>query len=238
LADLLARYGLVRRFLPALLTTLHLKAAPGRRCVPWRAAGRPAEEVPLGLATGAWAMRVLGPDGGLYRPAYTFLVLERLREALRRRDVYARTAGAGAILVPGCWTGRHGRTPGTASRSASERDLDPYRELAVLGADLDAAYRAVAGRLEHNDACPAALTARARPHQLPRPLPGQQHRPRRWATQTAARPHRIRDLTGPATSLVSARSCSVATQSPVRGGLARGRHTARPAVGRHRPAHE
>jgi len=48
-----------------------------------------AEEVPLGLATGAWAMRVLGPDGGLYRPAYTFLVLERLREALRRRDVYA-----------------------------------------------------------------------------------------------------------------------------------------------------
>ena len=103
--------------------------------------------------------------------------------------------------MPGCWTGRHGRTPGTASRSASERDLDPYRELAVLGADLDAAYRAVAGRLEHNDACPAALTARARPHQLPRPLPGQQHRPRRWATQTAARPHRIRHLTGPATSL-------------------------------------
>jgi len=31
-------------------------------------------------------------------------------------------------------------------------DLDPHCELAVLAEDLDAAYRAVAGRLEHNDA--------------------------------------------------------------------------------------
>ncbi len=160
-ADLLARYGLVRRFLPALLTTLHLKAAPAGADVveAWEALRSlegcrtaRADEVPLGLATGAWAMRVLGPDGGLNRPAYTFLVLERLREALRRRDVYApdsrRWGDPRARLLDGkAWQDAR---DGVAVSLG--RDLDPYRELAVLGADLDAAYRAVAGRLEHNDA--------------------------------------------------------------------------------------
>jgi len=98
LDDLLTRYSLVRRFLPALLATLQLHAAPGGTDVlaAWEALsdleGRRivrADKVPLSLATGAWTTRVVGPDGVLNRPAFTFLVLERLREALRRRDVYA-----------------------------------------------------------------------------------------------------------------------------------------------------
>ena len=70
LDDLLARYSLVRRFLPALLATLRLEASPagadvlaacealrvleGRRTVR-------ADKVPLTLATGPWAARVHGP---------------------------------------------------------------------------------------------------------------------------------------------------------------------------------
>jgi len=74
LDDLLARYSLVRRFLPALLATLRLQAAPAGTDVlaAWEALraleGRRtvrAEEAPLTLATGPWAGRVVGPG----RPA-------------------------------------------------------------------------------------------------------------------------------------------------------------------------
>ncbi len=101
LDDLLARYSLVRRFLPTLLASLRLQAAPAGVDVlaAWEALGAlegrrsvRADEVPLTLATGPWVTRVHGPDGLLHRPAFTLLVLERLREALRRRDVYATTS--------------------------------------------------------------------------------------------------------------------------------------------------
>jgi len=69
LQDLFARYSLVRRFLPALLDTLRLQAAPAGTEVlaAWEALsgleGRRtvrADEVPLTLATGAWGARVSG----------------------------------------------------------------------------------------------------------------------------------------------------------------------------------
>jgi len=52
-------------------------------------------EVPLELATGVWRRLVTGADGLLDRRAYTFCVLERLREALRRRDVFAPASKPG-----------------------------------------------------------------------------------------------------------------------------------------------
>lgn len=98
LQDFLTRYTTVRRFLPALLATLRLEAATGGADVlaAWETLksleGRRvirADEVPLALVTGPWAARVQDADGTLNRSAYTFLVLTRLREALRLRDIYA-----------------------------------------------------------------------------------------------------------------------------------------------------
>jgi len=161
LADLLGRYTTVRRFLPALLTTLQLQAAPGGtdaltaftalRHLEGRR-GVLAEEVPLVLATGPWARRCTQPDGTLNRPAYTFLVLERLREALRRRDVYApgssRWGDPRAQLLDGAaWEAARGQVTDSLTI-----DPDPLAELTMLGAELDAAYRAVASRLEENAA--------------------------------------------------------------------------------------
>ena len=161
LADLLGRYTTVRRFLPALLTTLQLQAAPGGtdaltaftalRDLEGRRGVLP-EEVPLVLATGPWARRCTQPDGTLNRPAYTFLVLERLREALRRRDVYApgssRWGDPRAQLLDGAaWEAARGQVTDSLTI-----DPDPHAELTMLGAELDAAYRAVASRLEENAA--------------------------------------------------------------------------------------
>ncbi len=159
--DLLTRYSLVRRFLPALLGTLRLQAAPGGVDVlaAWEAMrdleGRRvvrADEVSLTLATGAWTTRVVGPDGLLNRPAYTFLVLERLREALRRRDVYAPISQRWADPRARLLDGKDWETTRDEVATSLGHDLDPHRELAELAEDLDGAYRAVASRFEQNDA--------------------------------------------------------------------------------------
>lgn len=161
LADLLARYSTVRRFLPALLTTMTFQAAPGGvdqlaaftalAALEGRRTIR-AQEVPLTLATGPWQRRCTNPDATLNRPAYTFLVLERLREALRRRDVYApgstRWGDPRAQLLTGpAWEAA--RPQVTQSLALP---LDPGAKLTTLAAELDGAYRAVASRLADNDA--------------------------------------------------------------------------------------
>ena len=161
LDDLLSRYSSVRRFLPSLLATLNLHAAPGGqdalaaftalRALEGRHTVR-ADEVPLEIATGAWQHRIRDADGLLDRRAYTFLVLERLREALRRRDVYAlhseRWGDPRAKLLTGpAW---EAACPGVAQSFG--HDLDPRTELQGLSTDLDTAYRVVAGRLADNTA--------------------------------------------------------------------------------------
>jgi len=155
------RYSHVRRFLPALLDGLHLDSTAGGQTVLTALdalrsmEGRRrvhTEEVPLELATGVWRRLVTGADGLLDRRAYTFCVLERLREALRRRDVYApassRWADPRARLLTGhAWEGAREEVCRSLGHDASAD-----RELTEVTGELDAAYRAVAARLPENTA--------------------------------------------------------------------------------------
>jgi len=159
--QLLSRYSHVRRFLPALLDGLHLDSTAGGQPVLTALdalrsmEGRRrvhTEEVPLELATGVWRRLVTGADGLLDRRAYTFCVLERLREALRRRDVYApassRWADPRARLLAGhAWEGAREEVCRSLGHDASAD-----RELTEVAGELDAAYRAVAARLPENTA--------------------------------------------------------------------------------------
>src|SRR5262249_28942964 len=95
--ELLDRYRRVRRFWPCLL-----------RAVPFRArqAGRPlvhalsilaaledqrepdCSQLPLDVVSRAWRRFVVSADRTIDRRAYTLCVLHRLRDGLRRRDVF------------------------------------------------------------------------------------------------------------------------------------------------------
>jgi len=159
--QLLSRYSHVRRFLPPLLDGLHLDSTAGGQPVLTALdalrsmEGRRrvhTEEVPLELATGVWRRLVTGADGLLDRRAYTFCVLERLREALRRRDVYApassRWADPRARLLAGhAWEGAREEVCRSLGHDASAD-----RELTEVTGELDAAYQAVAARLPENTA--------------------------------------------------------------------------------------
>ncbi len=159
--QLLARYTTVRRFLPALLEGLHLDAtAAGQavlngldalRHIGGRRKIDPAE-VPLELATGVWKRLTVTDAGEVDGRAYTFCVLERLREALRRRDVFApassRWADPRARLLSGpAWEAIREQVC-----TSLNHQPDPARELIELSSELDDAYRGVAARLPGNSA--------------------------------------------------------------------------------------
>ena len=159
--DLLSRYALVRRFLPALLQTIEFDAtAAGQPVVSAVRSLRDLEgrkrvrvdDVQLEVVTSAWRPLVVLPDGEVDRRAYTFCVLDRLRDALHHHDVFvARSERWGdplAKLLSGpAWE---------SARPLICRTLDhqptPDAELTALSAELDAAYRQTVGRLPDNSA--------------------------------------------------------------------------------------
>jgi TnpA family transposase len=157
--DLLTRYSMVRQFLPRLLRTLRFGATGGGQPVldalqflrEIEGQRRPElAEAPKALITKAWKPYVLEPGQRVSRRAYTFCTLERLRDGLRRRDIYVqpgeRWGNAGANLLQGAaWE---------AARPQVCRSLghapDAGVALAQLGKGLDTAYRQTAANLPAN----------------------------------------------------------------------------------------
>ena len=149
----------VRWFLPALLKTLSFGATPAGQGVVEAMAdlakhdGQLTNVVPrLDLIPKSWRHYVLPHDGEVDKKAYVFCWLDRLRSALRRRDVFVtpslRYADARRGLLSGpTWD---------ASRLTICRSLghSPSAEatLSVLREELDDTYRTVAAKLATNSA--------------------------------------------------------------------------------------
>lgn len=94
---LLGTYGHARRFLPTFLDTIRLDC---------RKSGQPAleafealkriesmktiteDDLPLEVVSETWRALIVSEDGGVDRRAFTFCALEKIRDALRRRDVF------------------------------------------------------------------------------------------------------------------------------------------------------
>ncbi len=159
--ELGSAYGRVRRFLPALLRSIRFGATPAGE--PVAAAltylarveelGRAkAGEPPLELLTRSWRRHVVGADGAVDPKAYVFCTLERLRAALRRRDLFV----APSVRYADAWLGLLGGAAWEATRPMICRTLgqptDAQTALATLSSRLDAAYRHVAARLPGNTA--------------------------------------------------------------------------------------
>ena len=157
--DLRTRYGQVRRFLPALLESVEFAATDAGRATA-EAFGflkaiegqkRPdLSQAPRGLLTPAWERVVIGQEGRVDRRLYTFCVLERLRDGLRRRYLFVpasrRWGDPHARLLQGAaWEKVRSRVCRTLGRSHTAAP-----ELERLGKQLDEAYRRTSGNLPTN----------------------------------------------------------------------------------------
>ena len=116
------------------------------------APARAQDVAPSAVVTTAWRRYVYGANDAVDHRPYTFCVLDQLREALRRRDVFVtpswRYADPRRNLLAGAeWEAARPimcRTLGYSPR--------PEPILAALSDELDQTYRAVAARLPNNPA--------------------------------------------------------------------------------------
>jgi len=145
--------------MPALLRHVQFEAAPAGAAVAAleylrrrEATATPADVAPSAVVPKAWQRYVYPANDAVDHRAYTFCVLDQLREALRRRDVFVtpswRYADPRRSLLAGAeWE---------AARPIICRTLgySPHPEpiLAALTDELDQTYRAVAARLPSNPA--------------------------------------------------------------------------------------
>jgi len=100
----------------------------------------------------SWRRHVLPEDGGFDLHAYTFCVLDELRTALKRRDIFVARSWRYADPRAGLLDGAEWKSTRPIICRTLGLSLDPKPTLDVLAAELDRTYRAVAARLPDNPA--------------------------------------------------------------------------------------
>lgn len=158
---MMRRWKHIRLFLPRLLHTINFEGTEAGQSILealhflYTIEGRrkfDMSAVPLTCVSKSWLRLVLNSKGEVDRRAYTFCVLEGLRHALRRRDVFVspslRWSDPRAKLLQGdAWA---------SARLTVCRTLDlqatPQQELEALRHQLDEAYCRTADNLPTNAA--------------------------------------------------------------------------------------
>ena len=153
--ELAQKRATVKRFLPLLLRVIRFDANAAARplleALQWLHE-RPDHDPPIVIVDKAWQRHVLREDGRVDERAFTFCALDKLRVAIRRRDVFVSPSWRYADPQAGLLTGSEWE----AARPMICRSLGlsalPEPTLTMLAQELDATYRAVAARLPENKA--------------------------------------------------------------------------------------
>jgi Domain of unknown function (DUF4158)/Tn3 transposase DDE domain len=99
--EMVEQYGRVRRFLPRMLNDIAFKASPGGKAtleaLNYLAAlglsrKQTLDNPPLGIVTNPWKRLVFDGEKQVSRRGYTLCLLDKLQDALRRRDVYVENS--------------------------------------------------------------------------------------------------------------------------------------------------
>jgi len=159
--ELMERWRTVRRFLPTLLDSLEFQSTD---------TGKPVQEAvhflksiegkkrpdmslaPTSVITKGWRFTSYDEEGQLDRRAYTFCVLEKLRDALRSRDIFLDHSVKWAdprakLLQPEHWTSSKPQVCRSLNKKPS-----PVEELRRLSKDLHKSYLRVSKNLPRNNA--------------------------------------------------------------------------------------
>ncbi len=159
-SELDAGYRAVRRYLPTLLQHIRFGASPAGQSV---VAGfewlqdhekhlKPEPPAPKEVITKAWQRHVFREDESIDLRAYTFCVLDGLRKALRRRDVFVSPSWRYADPRAGLLIGAEWDAARPIICRSLGLSVDPKPALTALSRELDQTYRDVAARLPNNPA--------------------------------------------------------------------------------------
>ncbi len=153
--EIVARYSSVRRFFPALLRTIEFTS---------NEAGKPVlkaltflrdlegqkhpdlSQAPMEVVPASWKRHVAPTGKPIDRRYYTFCVLERLHEALRRHDVFVEESTRWGDPRAKLLAGEHWERVRPTICQSLGRKAESKMELDELARRLDEAYRATAAR--------------------------------------------------------------------------------------------
>ena len=158
--ELKESYRRIRTFLPSLLQTVRFGATPAGRPVlealeylrkPEGPEDRPhLGDPPLAIVTRAWRQYVFGDDERIDRKAFVFCFLDRLRSALRRRDLFIAPSFRYADARIGLLSGPAWESARPAVCRSLGHSLSAEETLLALGRQLDQTYQQVANNLSSN----------------------------------------------------------------------------------------
>ncbi|MBA3805845.1 MAG: hypothetical protein H0X14_09075 [Acidobacteria bacterium] len=147
----------VRRFLPPLLKTIHFGSTPAGRALDGAlqelstGAGVPiAGQEHLDIVSKGWRRYVVDDKGAVDQKAYVFCCLERLRSALRRRDLFVAPSLRYADARRGLLSGKAWETARPMVCRSLGHTLSAEDTIVALSRQLDETYRAVAANLPAN----------------------------------------------------------------------------------------
>ena len=153
--ELAAKQGTVTRFLPALLRVIQFDANPAARplvlALQWLHQ-KPDHDPDTTIVDKAWKRHVVGEDGKVNASAFAFCVLDKLRVAIRRRDVFVNPSWRYADPRAGLLAGAEWEAARPVICRSLELSAQPQATLTTLTQELDETYRRVAARLPYNDA--------------------------------------------------------------------------------------
>ncbi len=161
-AELIQQWRSVRRFLPKLLSIIDFEGnqAGGKILEAWQflqsieGNRKPKmNAAPLKIVDKKWAALVVASDGTIDRRAYTFCVLEKLLEGLRRRDLFVSSGERWSNPRAKLLTGKAWESTRASVCRTLELNPKPEPELKTLQQQLDQAYSQTAKNLPNNASC-------------------------------------------------------------------------------------
>ncbi|OQB75909.1 MAG: Tn3 transposase DDE domain protein [Deltaproteobacteria bacterium ADurb.Bin135] len=159
--EMVEQYGRVRRFLPNLLNGIIFKAAPAGKitlgALHYLAAlgvsrQKLLEDPPLDIITNPWKRLVFDKEGQVTRRGYTLCFLDKLQDALRRRDIYVENSDRWCDPRKKLLQGTDWQANRIQVCRALGHPINPKDAITDLAGQLDMTYKRVAAKFDNNDA--------------------------------------------------------------------------------------
>ncbi len=159
--EMVEQYGRVRRFLPALLRDLHFRAAPDGEhtlaAIHYLAElngskKRILDDAPEHIISGPWKRLVYDAGGRIQRAGYSLCLLERLQDALRRRDIWLENSDRWGDPRQKLLQGEEWQAQRVPVCRALGHPTNGSKASEQLAAQLDETWKTVASRFDRNTA--------------------------------------------------------------------------------------
>ena len=158
--EMVEQYGRVRRFLPNLLNSIVFKAAPAGK-ITLEAFGYLAalgvsrqkllEDPPLDIITNPWKRLVFDKEGRVTKRGYTLCFLDKLQDALRRRDIYVENSDRWCDPRMKLLQGSEWQANRIQVCRSLGHPINPKDAITSLAGQLDMTYKRVAANFDDNE---------------------------------------------------------------------------------------